>query len=68
MNSSIPNPADLLSDKDATQYLGLADGTLAVWRCNGRYQIPFIKIGTKVRYRREQLDEWLESRTQKATV
>jgi excisionase family DNA binding protein len=68
MNAVISNSADLLSDKEATEYLGLADGTLAVWRCNGRYQIPFIKIGTKVRYRRAQLDAWLESRTQKATV
>jgi excisionase family DNA binding protein len=68
MNAVVPNPTDLLSDKDAAQYLGLAEGTLAVWRCNGRYQIPFIKIGTKVRYRRAQLDAWLESRTQKATL
>jgi len=60
--------SDLLSDKEATRYLGLADGTLSVWRSTGRYQIPFIKIGANVRYRRSALDSWLESRTQKSTA
>lgn len=68
MNAVIQNSNDLLTDKGAAQYLGLAGGTLAVWRSSGRYQIPFIKIGTRVRYRRSDLDAWLESRTQKATV
>ena len=59
---------DLLSDREATIYLGLADGTLAVWRSTGRYPIPFIKIGANVRYRKSALDAWLESRTQKTTA
>lgn len=59
---------DLISDREATSYLGLADGTLAVWRSTGRYQIPFIKIGANVRYRKSDLDTWLESRTQKTTA
>lgn len=62
------NSGDLLSDKEATKHLGLANGTLSVWRSTGRYQIPFIKIGANVRYRRSTLDAWLESRTQKATA
>ena len=60
--------SDLLSDKEATKYLGLADGTLSVWRSTGRYQIPFIKIGANVRYRCSALDSWLDSRTQNSTV
>ena len=59
--------SELLSDKEATKHLGLADGTLCVWRSKGRYNIPFIKIGANVRYRKSDLDTWLESRTQKAT-
>ena len=58
--------SDLRSDKEATKYLGLADGTLSVWRSTGRYQIPFIKIGANVRYRHSDLDAWLESRTHQA--
>ena len=68
MQKDLQKSAGLLSDKEATQYLGLADGTLSVWRSTGRYQIPFIKIGANVRYRRSSLDAWLESRTQQATA
>ena len=58
----------LLNEKEAAQYLDLAEGTLPVWRSTGRYQIPFIKIGANVRYRKSDLDAWLESRTQKTTA
>jgi len=57
-----PSPS-LLDDSQATQYLTLAPGTLSVWRSTGRYTIPFIKVGRRVRYRRADLDAWLESRT-----
>jgi excisionase family DNA binding protein len=57
----------LLSDKEASKYLGLTDGTLSVWRSTGRYQIPFIKIGANVRYRQVDLDTWLNERTFKQT-
>jgi excisionase family DNA binding protein len=67
MNQPTRNTWDLLTDREATQYLGLSEGTLAVWRCNGRYQIPFLKVGAKVRYRRSDLDAWLESRTHTVT-
>jgi predicted DNA-binding transcriptional regulator AlpA len=34
-----------------------------VWRSTGRYNLPFIKIGRNVRYRRADLIAWLEKRT-----
>jgi hypothetical protein len=34
-----------------------------VWRSTGRYSIPFIKVGRKVRYRRSDLEGWLVTRT-----
>lgn len=48
---------------EAAQYLGLSPGTLPVWRCNGRHAIPFIRVGRAIRYRKSDLDRWLESRT-----
>ena len=54
---------ELLSDKEASRYLRVADGTLAVWRSTGRYKIPFIKVGRSVRYRQSDLDEFLNSNT-----
>jgi predicted site-specific integrase-resolvase len=54
---------DLLNEKAAADFLQLAPGTLSVWRSTGRYRIPFVKVGHLVRYRREALESWLESRT-----
>ena len=59
---------ELLNDPQATKHLGLASGTLSVWRSKGRYNIPFIKIGANVRYRKSDLDAWLESHTHTATT
>jgi excisionase family DNA binding protein len=57
---------DLLDESQAAQYLTLAPGTLSVWRSTGRYSIPFLKVGRRVRYRRADLDAWLETRVQKS--
>ena len=54
---------DLLDEKAAADFLDLKAGTLSVWRSTGRYQIPFVKVGARVRYRRADLEMWLESRT-----
>ncbi len=48
---------------DAADYLGITPGTLNVWRCTKRHQIPYIKVGRLVKYRKSDLDKWLESRT-----
>ena len=53
----------LLPPSEAAAYIGVSENTLSVWRCVGRYAIPFIKVGRLVRYRRSDLDTWLESRT-----
>ena len=54
---------ELLDEKAAAAVLDVAPGSLSVWRSTGRYQIPCLKIGSKVRYRRSDLEAWLESRT-----
>lgn len=53
---------DLLSESQAADLLQVAPGTLSVWRCTGRYALPFVKIGARVRYRRGDLQAWLDSR------
>ena len=62
--------ADLLDDKAAAAMLDVSPGTLSVWRSTGRYALPFLKIGRKVRYRRADLEAWLASRVREtgATV
>ncbi len=57
---SLPN---LLTREQAAEYLGIAAQTLAIWATTGRYNLPFIKVGRLARYRRRDLDKFLESRT-----
>jgi excisionase family DNA binding protein len=51
-----------LTTTEAAEYLGLEPGTLCVWRSTGRYSMPYHKVGRAVRYLRDDLDAWLESR------
>lgn len=55
--------SELLDEQSAADFLDLKPGTLAVWRSAGRYGLPFVKVGHRVRYRRSDLEAWLESRT-----
>jgi excisionase family DNA binding protein len=57
----------LLTPDEVANYLGVEHGTLAVWRCTGRYNLPHIKIGSKVRYRMEDIEAFIEERTQTHT-
>jgi predicted site-specific integrase-resolvase len=61
--SLIAAGADLLDEQAAAALLTVAPGTLGVWRSTGRYNLPFLKVGRMVRYRRADLLAWLEKRT-----
>ena len=63
IQSIIDATRDLLDEKEAARFLDNSPGTLSVWRSTGRYNLPFIKIGRNVRYRRADLEAWLEKRT-----
>lgn len=54
---------ELLANDHAAEYLGVKPHTLEIWRASGRYRIPFVKVGRLVKYRRADLDAWLQSRT-----
>jgi excisionase family DNA binding protein len=53
----------LLSREKAAEYLGVLPETLASWACTKRYNLPFIKIGRLVKYRLEDLDNFIKQRT-----
>lgn len=50
-------PDGRMTARDAARYLGLAEKTLAMWRCNGKGP-KYIKRG-RVFYFRDDLDAWL---------
>ncbi|MGZ8159168.1 MAG: helix-turn-helix domain-containing protein [Methylobacter sp.] len=60
----VPTPnADLLTNDQAADYIGVTPRTLEVWRCTKRHAIPYIKVGRLVKYRKSALDAFLERQT-----
>jgi len=53
----------LLTPPEAAAYIGVTENTLSVWRCVGRYNIQFVKVGRLVKYRKSALDAFLDRRT-----
>jgi predicted site-specific integrase-resolvase len=51
----------LLTPKKAAETLGVAIGILAVWRCTARYPLPFVKIGRRVMYREQDINNFIEN-------
>ena len=52
---------ELLTEAQAAAYLGLNNPkTLAVWRCTKRYPLTYVKYGRTVRYRRKDLEAFIE--------
>lgn len=50
------NDDPLLSRREAANYLGVGERTLANWKCAKRYGLPVVKIGRLAKYRRSDLD------------
>jgi excisionase family DNA binding protein len=50
----------LLSPEEVAAALGVAKQTLNVWRCTGRYKLPYVKVGRKVKYRQEDVSAFIE--------
>jgi excisionase family DNA binding protein len=57
----------LLTPDEAAKLLGTTVGTLSVWRCTRRHNLPFIRVGRLVRYDREDLRAWIVERRQGGT-
>lgn len=57
----------LLTPEQTALILNISEGTLSVWRCTGRYDLPFIKIGRAVRYKKSDIDLFINNRTHNHT-
>jgi predicted DNA-binding transcriptional regulator AlpA len=54
---------DLLTSTEVSKILGVSTQTLAVWRCNKRYSLSYVKVGRYVRYRYGDVLTFVQSRT-----
>ena len=55
----------LMTRREAANYLGIKEQTLALWAHANRYDLPYYKIGRHAKYKREDLDRFIERSQQK---
>ncbi len=55
---------DILNSAEAAEYLRVTPHTLAIWRSEKRYDLPFARVGRFVRYRREDLRRFIDGHMQ----
>ncbi|HQS44210.1 MAG: hypothetical protein B7Y16_06280 [Methylotenera sp. 24-45-7] len=53
----------LLTAEQVSDILGVNTHTLAVWRCTGRYNLPYIKAGRLVRYSEQEVKLFIDRST-----
>ena len=61
-------PSGLMSTDKAAAYLGVKPATLQVWRSTNRSRLAFVKVGGLVRYRKSDLDAFIEQNTHHAAA
>lgn len=54
--------SDLMTRREAAAYLRWKEQSLAAAACRGDGP-PYVKVGRSVRYRKSDLDRWLDART-----
>lgn len=52
----------LLNVEEAAAYLAIKPGTLRIWKCTNRYQIPYVRVGRLIKYHQADLDNFLSKR------
>ena len=50
----------LLTEDEAASLLKIQPATLATWRVKGRPNLPFVRVGRCVRYRRQDILAFIE--------
>lgn len=63
---AIADPSELLTQSKVAKILGTTEKFLEARRCRGGGP-NFIRVGRLVRYRRSDVDRWLESRLVNST-
>jgi len=59
---------NLLTPEQVSTALGVNTHTLAVWRCTGRYNLPYIKAGRLVRYKESDISAFIERSTKTSSI
>jgi len=57
------NRHKLLTRKEAADFLGVKEITLAIWKSTKRHELPVVKVGRLAKYRYGDLLEFVDRRT-----
>lgn len=57
------NTDELLTRREAAQFLKVETSTLAAWASRGSPALPFVKVGRLPRYRRSDLEKFIAENT-----
>jgi hypothetical protein len=58
----------LITPEETAKVLNTTPGVLAVWRCEQRYPLRYVKVGRKVMYRAADVEAFLTARTMPGVV
>lgn len=61
-NTPTDNPSlnpSLMSRRETAELLGVKEQTLACWATTKRYDLPYVKVGRLVKYRREDVERFI---------
>lgn len=61
---TVQNEDPLLSIPEAAAYLNIKPQTLCNWRSTRRYNVPAVKVGRLVRFKKSDLDAFIAHRTE----
>jgi excisionase family DNA binding protein len=56
-------PGALMTAREAAAMLGINPQTLNAWRSTKAVDLPYVKLGRAVRYRREDIEAYIRART-----
>lgn len=57
------SPCTLYTRKQAAEFLGVKENTLAVWHTTRRYDLPMVKVGRLCKYKLSDLMDFLYRHT-----
>lgn len=66
-SNTLLNIQQLITAEQTAHILGISPGSLTVWRSTGRYDLPFVKVGSKVMYNPADVQAFIERRTRAHT-
>ena len=53
----------LVNEREAARILCVSPGTLSVWRSTRRWPLPFVRVGSAIRYSVAALEKFVAERT-----